>query len=160
MTFEEEWGRLRADAAERQQDTQMHLNQANSPDNPPLFGPQAPDLASSPEKKKAAVKALGGPDGIEHDTKRAGECVDLTTEEAEKAFKDWDTGAGITAALKGWHASVKALRTRLAAEKTALSETHTALSGTDHRAGALFTSHATENGPLTDTSFRSRVSEY
>ncbi|MBI0296510.1 hypothetical protein JBE04_19085 [Streptomyces sp. PRKS01-29] len=160
MTFEEEWGRIRTDAATRQQDTHTRLNGADSPDNPPLFGPQAPDLSSSPEKKKAAVKALGGPDGIEHDTKKAGECADLATEEAEKEFKDWDTGAGITAALKGWHASVKALRNRLAAEKTALSETHTALSGTDHRNGTLFTPYATKNSPIVDTSFRSRVSEY
>ena len=160
MTFNEEWGELRADATKLQQDTHMRLNQAGSADNPQLFGPPTPNLSISPAKKKAAVAALGGPDGIEHDTKQAGEWADLTMEEAEKEFKGWSTGAGITAALKGWHTSVKMLRHRLSAEKSALSDTHKALSGTDQRTGALFTSYPRPGDPSTGPLYQSRISDY
>ncbi|EFL22834.1 hypothetical protein SSOG_02548 [Streptomyces himastatinicus ATCC 53653] len=160
MTSDEERGDPGADAAAGQQGTHMRLNQAGSSDNPQLFGPPAPNLATSPAKKKAAVKALGGPDGIEHDTKKAGDSADLTTEKAAKEFKDWSTGAGLTTALKGWQASLKTLRHRLAAEKSALSDTHKALSGTDQRNGELFAQRPTTGDPSAGPLYRSRISDY
>jgi hypothetical protein len=69
--------------------------------------------------EKSAVKALE--EHVQPDTKTAGERVDESTEKAETEFKDWALGSGITDDLKGWHASAKALHTRLSVGKIALN---------------------------------------
>ncbi|WP_435243772.1 hypothetical protein [Streptomyces cucumeris] len=133
MTFDKEWGELRASAAAEQRTVHTRLNQTDPPG--PLI-PGLPDFSTSSSKKKTAVKALE--DHVQPETKTAGECPDTASETAQKEFKDWATGSGITDALKGWHASVKALQDRLAAEKVALSTARKSFLLQDQANGGLF----------------------
>ncbi|KAK1182535.1 hypothetical protein B7755_033045 [Streptomyces sp. NBS 14/10] len=155
MTFEDEWSKLRTDAAAGRKSTHMQLNQTDPP------GPSLPGtltLKSSASKKKSAVNALTT--DVEPDTKKAGECVDETTEKAEKEFKDWATGSGLTEALKGWHTSVKALQARLSQEKSALSGTNKYFLGNDFQVGSELTTAVPPAQYSDNTPFSSRISDY
>ncbi|MGY0057978.1 hypothetical protein ACWY4P_15705 [Streptomyces sp. LZ34] len=155
MTFEDEWSKLRTDAAAGQKSTHMQLNQTDPP------GPSLPgtlNLKSSASKKKSAVKALE--DTVQPDTKTAGEYVDESTEKAEKEFKEWATGSGLTDALKGWHTSVKALQARLSQEKTALSGTNRYFLGNDFLVGSELTTAVPPTQYSDNTPFSSRISDY
>ncbi|MFE0044726.1 hypothetical protein [Streptomyces albireticuli] len=145
MAFDNEWDELRAESVARLQedragatDSHTRLN-GTGPAGPlgPVGGNQGgPGLASSSPKKRAAISALE--QHVQPDTQKAGKVMDETTEAAAKGFKDWATGAGITEALKGWRASVKALENRLAGEKAGLSGANTLFQGADKGLGGQF----------------------
>ncbi|MFD8869656.1 hypothetical protein ACFV1F_35925 [Streptomyces sp. NPDC059590] len=155
MTFEDEWSKLRTDAVAGQKSTHMRLNQTDPP------GPSLPgslNLKSSASKKKSAAKALE--DDVQPQTKTAGECVDESAEKAEKEFKDWATGSGITDALKGWHTSVKALQTRLTQERSALSGTNKYFLTNDFLVGSDLTTAVPPTQSSDNVPFSSRISDY
>ncbi|GAA2371986.1 hypothetical protein [Streptomyces cuspidosporus] len=155
MTFEDEWSKLRTDAAAGQKSTHMQLNQTDPP------GPGLPGVLtfkSSSSRKKSAVKALE--DTVQPDTKTAGECVDESTEKAQKEFKDWATGSGLSEALKGWHASVKALQARLSQEKSALSGANTYFLNNDYMVGTGLSAVVPPSQYPEDIPYPSRISKY
>ncbi|MFF4157154.1 hypothetical protein [Streptomyces sp. NPDC001678] len=147
MTFENERAGLRADAV-----TRTRLDGAGGTGG-------GPDLSSSAAKKRSAVTALE--QHIEPDSQAAGRVADETSEAAARGFQDWATGAGITAALKGWRESVKSLQARLSAEKAALSGTNRLFLGADSGIAGQFPLLKPGGGPLnTNPPFPSRVSGY
>ncbi|MEU1780322.1 MULTISPECIES: hypothetical protein [Streptomyces] len=145
MTFEDEWAGLRADAVAR-----TRLNGV------PGGAGGGPDLSSSAVKKRSAVSALE--QRIEPDSQAAGRVADETSEAAARGFQDWATGAGITAALKGWRASVKSLQARLATDKAALSGTNRLFLGADTGIAGQFP--LLRPGGDATPPFPSRVADY
>ncbi|MBL3670684.1 hypothetical protein JL475_32900 [Streptomyces sp. M2CJ-2] len=118
----------------------MRLNQY--PADP--GGPQGPvrggrkDLASSPARKKAAVKAIE--ENLEPDTRKAGDRADEETNAAVKAFapKDghgWVTSEALKKAHKTWGEQVQNLMNRLGSEKEALRSTSILFQYTDFGVG-------------------------
>ncbi|MGW4227936.1 hypothetical protein ACWEF9_01385 [Streptomyces sp. NPDC004980] len=85
MGFDEEWGRLRARAAE-QHGSSMRLNGADEGPLPGLDG--RADLASSPAQKKAAANTIENE--LEPSTKKA---TDWADESSATAVKE-EIGAG------------------------------------------------------------------
>ncbi|WP_406149292.1 hypothetical protein [Streptomyces sp. NBC_01012] len=117
----DEWNQIKNDVAARRTDP-MRLNQL-----PPAAGTGgAPDLASSPEKKQAAAKAIN--DDLEPDVERDGKHATESVKAAVKEFgaRDgygWDASGALKKAHRTWEQQVKALLGRLASEKHALSKT-------------------------------------
>ncbi|AEN12730.1 MULTISPECIES: hypothetical protein [unclassified Streptomyces] len=116
MGFDEEWSRLRSQAAEQQQGTSMRLNGADEGPAPGLGG-QA-DLASTPAEKKAAANTIENE--LEPSTKKATDWADEASATAVKEFDGWDTGAGLKKVTETWDKQVKVLMGRLSSEKNAL----------------------------------------
>ncbi|MFF1463472.1 hypothetical protein [Streptomyces sp. NPDC058330] len=119
MGFDEEWSRLRAQAAEQQQGTSMRLNGADE-GPPPGLGGQA-DLASTPAEKKAAADTIDNE--LMKMTTDATDWADEATSAAAKEFADWETGASLKKVSKTWDKQVKVLMGRLATESSALRGT-------------------------------------
>jgi hypothetical protein len=167
MTFNEEWGRLRSEAASQASThTQIdHVADAPGGGNNFLLSPN-PDFSSSATKKKAAVTALE--QHIQPDTKSAGEVVDDSTKAAKDGFKNWATGGALGQAHTGWQASVKALQARLTTEKAALSGANGLFQSNDGRTGLRLSLLAPPgsgvNDPyspyISDPPYPSNVSKY
>lgn len=154
VTFEDEWGKLRADAVAQQRDGEARTRLDGVPG-----GVGGQDLKSSAEKKKSAIAALE--QHIQPDVQTAGKVMDETSEAAAKGFKDWATGAGITEALNGWRTSVSTLQARLSAEKAALSGTNRLFTGTDKHIGhGLSLLKPSDSPQITNPPYPSRVSGY
>ncbi|MEV5135041.1 hypothetical protein ACN6K8_005885 [[Kitasatospora] papulosa] len=121
MTWDE-WKQIKDDVAAQRTDS-MRLNQLAPAAG---GGGSAPDLASSPEKKQAAAKAINDdlePD-VERDGKHAAESVKAVVKElGARDGYGWDTSAALKKAHRTWEQQVKALLGRLASEKHALSKT-------------------------------------
>ncbi|AWI28163.1 hypothetical protein [Streptomyces tirandamycinicus] len=102
---------------------QMRLNQVD----PGTGRAGAPDLASTPARKKAAANAIE--QHLEPDTRKAGCVAEEQTNAAVKEFngKDgtgWDTSGALKKAHDTWEKQVKALMDRLGGDKNALRSTH------------------------------------
>lgn len=112
----DEWKQIKNDVAAQRTDS-MRLNQLA----PVAGGGGAPDLATSPEKKQAAAKAINDhlePD-VERDGKHATESVKAVVKElGARDGYGWDTSGALKKAHKTWEQQVKALLGRLASEKT------------------------------------------
>ncbi|MGW7526201.1 hypothetical protein [Streptomyces sp. NPDC054783] len=97
-------------------------------------GGGGPDLAHSPDEKKAAADTLRK--DIEPDTKKAGQQADDETGAVVKAFdaKDghgWLTSTAVSKAHKIWGEQVQNFLNRLAGDESALRNNNTVLTGTD-----------------------------
>ncbi|MFF1838910.1 hypothetical protein ACFVXE_32685 [Streptomyces sp. NPDC058231] len=114
MGFDENWGLLRKQAAERQ-DTRMELNGTGEG---PLPGLGGQDFAATPPQKKAAANTIENE--LEPNTKKATDWADETSAAAVKEFDGWDTGAGLKKVMDTWDKQVKVLMGRLSTEKGAL----------------------------------------
>lgn len=132
MGFEQEWGELRSQAAERQA-TSMRLNQAAAPS-----GGGGPDFASTPVEKRKAADAIDKEGGLWTATKTAGDFSDEATGAAVKEFDGWDTAAGIKDVEKKWEGQVKMLLGRLTTEAGALRGTSSWFMSNDLGTGGLF----------------------
>ncbi|MFE3738103.1 hypothetical protein [Streptomyces sp. NPDC059134] len=117
MGFDEEWGRLRSDAAESRP-TGMRLNSTGPG---PLLPNGTEDLAATPAQKSAAANTIETE--LEPDTKKAGNWADETSGSAVTALEGWDTAVGLKKVQDTWEKQVKALMGRLLAEKGALRAT-------------------------------------
>ncbi|MFF0436801.1 hypothetical protein ACFYU9_31845 [Streptomyces sp. NPDC004327] len=119
MGFDEDWNALRAQAAQRQE-SGMRLDHV--PDDP--SGPAGPggiggpDLASTPEQKKAAAGTIETE--LEPNTKKATDWADESSDSAVKTFDGWQTAAGLKKVQDTWDRQVKTLMGRLSSEKSAL----------------------------------------
>ncbi|MCC5476825.1 hypothetical protein [Streptomyces barringtoniae] len=117
----------------------MRLN--HLPDGPGGGGSASgsgPDLAHSPDEKKAAADTLYN--DIEPHTKTAGKWADDETGAVVKAFdaKDghgWLTSSAVSKAHKIWGEQVQNFLTRLAGDESALRYSNTLLTGTDAGVG-------------------------
>ncbi|MGW4052862.1 hypothetical protein ACWENA_18720 [Streptomyces sp. NPDC004779] len=94
----------------------------------------APDLASTPARKKASADAIER--HLEPGTRKAGTTAEESTGTAVREFsgKDgggWDTSPALKKAHAAWERQVKGLMGRLASEKSALRGTSLLLRGTD-----------------------------
>ncbi|MFJ8000466.1 hypothetical protein ACIQ7D_25585 [Streptomyces sp. NPDC096310] len=113
MGFDEEWGRLRSDAAESRS-TGMRLNSADAGGAASGDG----DVASTPAQKKAAANDIET--DLEPSTRKAGNWADDASGDAVKGFDGWDTAKGLKTVQETWESQVKTLMGRLSAEKGAL----------------------------------------
>ncbi|MFI9585443.1 hypothetical protein ACIHCQ_27105 [Streptomyces sp. NPDC052236] len=89
-------------------------------------GNSAPDLASSPAKQQAAVKAITNDlePGVANDGKRTAESVNAAVKEfGARDGYGWDTSGALKKAQETWAKQVKSLLDRLATEKSLLSTT-------------------------------------
>ncbi|MGV4982984.1 hypothetical protein ACVB8X_24335 [Streptomyces sp. NRAIS4] len=98
-----------------------------------------PDLAHSPDEKKAAADTLLKE--IEPHTKAAGKWADDETGAVVKAFdaKDghgWLTSTAVNKAHKIWGEQVQDFLTRLTGDESALRHNNTVLTGTDAGVGS------------------------
>ncbi|MFC9730950.1 hypothetical protein [Streptomyces roseolus] len=93
------------------------------------IGGGAPDLQTSPEKKRAAANTIETE--LEPNTGKAAKWADEATTAAISAFGGWSVAAGLKTVDTTWNNQVKALLGRLAHEKGALRGTITTLSGQD-----------------------------
>ncbi|MER6994685.1 hypothetical protein [Streptomyces sp. NPDC000410] len=126
----EEWDQIKAEVTTRQAD-QMRLNQL-APERG--GGGTTPDLASSPAKKQAAVKAINDDlePGVERDGKHAAVSVSAVVKEfGARDGHGWDTSGALKKAHEAWEKQVKMLRGRLATEKGLLSATAIGLQNND-----------------------------
>ncbi|MEU5284750.1 hypothetical protein AB0G97_12155 [Streptomyces sp. NPDC020755] len=116
----DEWKQIKNDVAAQRTDS-MRLNQLA----PAAGGGSTPDLASSPQKKQAAAKAINEelePD-VERDGKHATESVTAVVKEfGARDGHGWDTSGALRKAHRTWEQQVKALLGRLSWEKHALSK--------------------------------------
>ncbi|MFE2758597.1 hypothetical protein [Streptomyces halstedii] len=116
----DEWKQIKNDVAAQRTDS-MRLDQLA-----PTAGGGGPDLASSPEKKQAAAKAINDDleRDVERDGKHAAESVKAVVKElSARDGYGWDTSGALKKAHRTWEQQVKALLGRLASEKHALSKT-------------------------------------
>ncbi|MFC9428580.1 hypothetical protein [Streptomyces sp. NPDC056987] len=113
MGFDEEWGRLRSDAA-KSRSTDMRLNSADAGGAASSQG----DVASTPAQKKTAANDIER--DLEPSTKKAGDWADEASGDAVKGFAGWDTAKGLKTVQKTWEGQVKTLMGRLSVEKGAL----------------------------------------
>jgi hypothetical protein len=98
-----------------------------------------PDVAHSPDEKKAAADTLCNE--IEPHTKTAGQWADDETAAVVKAFdaKDgygWHTSGAVSKAHKIWGEQVQNFLNRLAGDEAALRNSNTVLTGTDVGVGS------------------------
>ncbi|MFJ7201408.1 MULTISPECIES: hypothetical protein [unclassified Streptomyces] len=133
MGFDEEWGLLRGQAAERQS-THMQLNGTG---DGPLSGPGGKDFASTPAQKTAAANTIETE--LEPNTKKATGRADETSTAAVKEFDGWDTGAGLKKVMETWDKQVKVLMGRLSMEKGALRGASSLFAGNDQLIKSQFT---------------------
>ncbi|MFJ3905963.1 hypothetical protein [Streptomyces sp. NPDC090025] len=107
------------------QESAMRLNQA------PGAGPGSgnTDLATTPEKKKAAAGVIEN--HIQPDTKAAADAADEGTNGAVTELKGWDTAAGLKQAHEHWDGQVKRLMARFDSEKTSLRSASNLFQGND-----------------------------
>ncbi|ORT54394.1 hypothetical protein [Streptomyces sp. CB03238] len=117
MGFDEEYGRLRAEAAERQTSS-TRLN--GTGDSPLLPGPTK-DFASTPAQKTAAANVIHNE--LLKNTQAASDKPDEATNNAIKGFAGWDTAAGLKKVKETWESQVRTLKGRLSAEEAALRGT-------------------------------------
>lgn len=89
----------------------------------------APDLTTSPEKKRAAANTIETE--LEPNTGKAAKWADEATATAISTFGGWSVAAGLKTVDTTWNNQVKALLGRLAHEKGALRGTITTLNGQD-----------------------------
>ncbi|AVZ74746.1 hypothetical protein SLUN_23825 [Streptomyces lunaelactis] len=118
----EEWAQIKAEVADRHA-FQMQLNQLAPAGG---GGSSAPDLASSPAKKQAAVKAINDAlePGVVNDGKHTAESVNAAVKEfGARDGYGWDTSGALKKAHEAWAKQVKTLLDRLATEKSLLSTT-------------------------------------
>ncbi|MEV3993487.1 hypothetical protein AB0J57_31755 [Streptomyces sp. NPDC049837] len=114
MGFDQEYGRLRAEAAERQS-TSMRLN--GTGDGPLLPGPTK-DFASTPAQKTAAANVIHKE--LLTSTQAASDKPDASTSSAITGFAGWGTSGGLKKVKETWESQVKMLKGRLSAEESAL----------------------------------------
>lgn len=129
MTWDQEWQEIKAGARERES-ASMQLNQVDSGHG----GGGAPDLASSPARKRAAGNAIR--DHLVPDVRRHGNDAEDGTAVAVKEFgardgDGWDTAAALKKAHVTWEKQVKTLIDRLVFEQNGLLKTGTDLRSTD-----------------------------
>lgn len=127
MSFDDEWAQHKSTAVEHQ-NSQMQLNQLPA-DPGGGGGTGAPDLATSPAKKKKAANTIET--NIQPDVKSGADAADESTTAAITEFKGWDTAAGLKKAHGHWDSQVKRLIARLESEKSALRNTSTLFSNND-----------------------------
>ncbi|MFF1370318.1 hypothetical protein [Streptomyces virginiae] len=139
--FDQEWGQLRADAADRRVD--MRLNGTGAPAGPTAPGGSA-TFASTPAEKSATADTIQNE--LEPRTRTATEHADEATNTAVKGFEGWDTAPGLKKVAETWDGQVKALMGRLGAEKVQLRGTFglvvrndIGLTGSDRSAGRAST---------------------
>ncbi|MGW4723679.1 hypothetical protein [Streptomyces sp. NPDC004291] len=125
----DEWEQIKAEAA-AQPPVSTRLNQSA----PAAGGSAGPDLASSPAKKKAAVKTIG--DDLEPGVEQSGKHVAESTANTVKEFgardgNGWDVSGALKKAHETWEKQVKMLLGRLASEKQLLSKTSIDLQNND-----------------------------
>ncbi|MFC0598618.1 hypothetical protein [Streptomyces palmae] len=150
MTFEDEWGKLRSDAAQRLAGgTQLD----RVPDDPPGGG--STDLSSSPARKAAAVTALT--EHVRPDVSDGGKAPHETTTAAGTDFKDWATGKAITEMLTAWETSVSVLQSRLGAESESFNGTKKLFTTNDNKQWNQFT---LLNPPNTTVPYGPGLSDY
>ncbi|MEU3184779.1 hypothetical protein ABZ707_11320 [Streptomyces sp. NPDC006923] len=116
MKFDEQWVEARAVAAERQ-----NVVRLNSVDSGVAPGAGAPDIASTPAKKRSAANAIEIE--VEPNTKKAGRWADAATGEAVAGFAGWATADGLKTVRTTWEGQVKTLVERLVGETIALRDT-------------------------------------
>ncbi|MCQ0000791.1 hypothetical protein [Streptomyces sudanensis] len=130
MGFDEEWARLRAEAAARQ-DTSMRLNQLPADGGGPGGGGK---LASTPAEKKAAANTIDTE--LLTRTQTAGKHADEATGSAARALDGWATGTALKKVQTTWEGQVKTLMGRLGRERDGLRGTVTVLGGVDADRGS------------------------
>lgn len=118
----EEWAQVKAEASARQT-AQTRLNQLAPLDG---GGVGMPELASSPEDKQAAARAIN--EEVEPGVRSGGKHVTDSMRTAIKEFgprdgHGWDTSGALQKAQETWTKQVKMLLDRLAAEEHALART-------------------------------------
>ncbi|MER5709363.1 hypothetical protein [Streptomyces sp. NPDC002122] len=119
----DEWEQIKADEA-APQSASMRLNQLAPTAGGGGVG--RPDMASSPEAKKAAAKAIGEDvePGVTRDGKHAAESTNAAVKEfGPKDGHGWDTSSALKRTQETWEKQVRMLLGRLASEKQALSAT-------------------------------------
>ncbi|MFE2942707.1 hypothetical protein ACFXKG_27180 [Streptomyces sp. NPDC059255] len=120
MGFDEEWGRLRSDAAESRS-TDMRLNSADAGGAPSSLPAGTEDLAATPAQKSSAANTIETE--LEPNTKKAGDWADESSGSVVTALEGWETALGLKKVQETWEKQVKALMGRLSAEKGALRAT-------------------------------------
>ncbi|WP_267245233.1 hypothetical protein [Streptomyces sp. PR69] len=83
--------------------------------------PGTADLKTSAQGKRGAIKALV--EVIRPGLDKAGVHADETTDDAEREFQGWATGAGLKDAHDEWALQVSGLKARLAQEQELLGRT-------------------------------------
>ncbi|WP_240139425.1 hypothetical protein [Streptomyces sp. MUM 178J] len=130
MGFDEEWGRLRADAAARQ--TSMQLN--GTGDGPLLPGAQ--DFGHAPEAKRKAANAIH--EDVEPMTEKAAKHADEASGNAVKEFKGWDTAAGLKTVNETWDKQVRTLMGQLMSQESNLRGARNLFMGNDLATNSQF----------------------
>ncbi|MFF5937055.1 hypothetical protein [Streptomyces sp. NPDC012508] len=124
MSFNDEWTQAKNAAADNQ--SAMRLNQLPADGG---SGGTAPDLATTPAKKKQAANSIEN--HIQPDLKTAADAADESTSSAIATFKGWETAAGLKKAHEHWDSQVKRLNARLESEKGALRSASTLFQSND-----------------------------
>lgn len=121
MSWDREWQEIKAGVREREP-ASMQLNQLA----PGGGGGGAPDLASSPARKKAAGNAIQN--DLAPGVKGHGNDAEESTATAVKEFgardgDGWDTAVALKKAHATWEKQVSALKDRLLFERNGLLKT-------------------------------------
>ncbi|MFJ6758859.1 hypothetical protein ACIQNK_28045 [Streptomyces sp. NPDC091273] len=125
--FDQEWGRERADGADRQ--VGLRLN--SGPQGP--FAPGgSKEFASTPAEKRAAAGV------IQDELESAAEHADEATSSARKDFDGWQAAAGLKKVAESWDQQVKTLMGRLSSEKVALRGAESVFARNDTGVGSQF----------------------
>ncbi|MDX5572955.1 hypothetical protein [Streptomyces sp. ID01-9D] len=117
----DEWEQIRAEVAARQAGN-MQLNSAGD-------GADA-DLKTNKQGKQKAINAIA--DDIKPGLDRVGVHADDNTNAAEREFKGWATGSGLSDAHEEWARQVKSLKSRLTNDQESLGQAKRDFQFVDH----------------------------